>query len=94
MEKCIIYEEKEIATFHREVYDKLYGLCQSLAVMTQQIEGTRNNVDRRYVEGVFEEMNEIVNTIDAIAGKSSKWFRLSDEIADLEKKVEDAKRDY
>ena len=64
MKKYLTYSEEEVRANILESYGMLHKIVNNLAMISQQIDGTRKNIDSSYLKDyVMDSLNCIVNNL-------------------------------
>jgi len=88
MDKGITYEEEELKKEVNQIYHKLDNITTSLAMLSEQLDGKRENLDSGYIKGdVMKDINRIVELLNEFGINSEKLpaFNLNEIIKGLEK---------
>ena len=65
MEKYVGYEKKEFEEKIKRIYFKLDNLSTSLAMISQQLDGKRKNLDLSYIDtNVIKNLNDVVEILN------------------------------
>lgn len=90
MDKQISYKEKELKNNIQDSYRRLSNIVNSLAMMSQQMDGKRSNLDSSYVKNyVMDDVHAILNNLRSFNVESSGLpnISLEDAIERIEKSM-------
>ena len=92
MERGITYDEMELKWEIKKIYFKLNEVTTSLAMISQQLDGKRKNLDSNYIkEDVMKSINRIVEILNGFEVNSEKLpaFNLDITRKNLEEKAKE-----
>jgi hypothetical protein len=65
MKKYAAYDEKEVREKIDNIYEELDNILCDFAMLSQQLDGERTNLDSNYIKGtVMPKINNIIDTLN------------------------------
>ena len=91
MKKYVGYETKEFEKKIEKIYFRLEAVSTSLAMVSQQLDGKRKNLDSNYIRSVIGNLNDMVETLNEfeINQKKLSGFDINKIKKDLEEKAKE-----